>query len=134
MIDHLMTFATEAAAKADPVVGTYNINGVWRGDCCIPNVFVWSPASNTTNGTDPITGQPIIMRHAYDTNWRIIISKPTQDAALSALASCHLVTNRDAANAGQPFVIQSVLTDVQLAALAIEPTFAGSSYPFGNPT
>lgn len=49
------------------------------------------------------------------------------------LTSCHLVTDRDAGKAGQPFVLQSVLTDAQLAALMIQPLFAGSNYPFGAP-
>lgn len=139
MIDHLMTFASEAAAKADAVVGQYWISdgqghAAWRGDCCIPNVFVWAPASNTTvTGVDG-NGNPITstVRHAYDSNWRIIISKPVKDAALAASANCHLVADRDAAARGLPFVLQTVLTDAQLNALAIEPTFAGSAYPFGQ--
>lgn len=119
MIDHLMTFASEAAAKADAVVGTYvGGDGSWRGDICIPNVAV----------TVTATGQP------FDSSWRIVIAKPTQDAALSALSSCHLVTDRDAAAAGQSFILQSVLSTAQLAALTLSPVFAGSNYPFGNPS
>jgi hypothetical protein len=130
MIDHLMTFPDEATAKADPVVGTYFVNGGWRGDICIPNLFVWSPAANTSGGTDSF-GNPIVVRHAYDTNWRLMISKTAQDPVLSALPTCHLVCNRDLSTQGMAvFVLQSVLTQLQLSALAIEPTFMGSNYPF----
>jgi hypothetical protein len=130
MIDYLMTFASEAAAKADPIVGSYFVDGQWRSDICVADVFVWVPASNTI-GTDP-NGTPYVVRQAYDTNWRVIIAKPAPDPSLSLLPSCHLVADRDAAAAGRPFILQSILSEVQLAGLALEPTFAGSSYPFGQ--
>jgi hypothetical protein len=130
MIDHLMTFTNEEAAKADPVVGSYFVNGEWRSDICVAGVFVWAPAGNTV-GTDP-NGTSYIVRHAYDTKWRVIIAKGTPDPSLSSLPSCHLVTDREAAAAGLPFILQSILSEAQLAELALEPTFAGSSYPFGK--
>jgi hypothetical protein len=80
MIDHLMTFASEAVAKADPVVGSYFANGEWRSDMCVAGVFVWAPASNT-----------------IDTNWRVIIAKAAPDPTLLSLPSCHLVADREAA-------------------------------------
>ena len=130
MIDHLLTFASEAAAKADPIVGTYFLNGEWRSDICAAGVFVWAPASNTT-GTDP-NGSPYVVRHSYDTNWRIIIASAAPDPSLSSLPSCQLVADREAAAAGKPFILQSMLNETQLAELALEPTFAGSSYRFGK--
>lgn len=123
MIDHLMTFTSEDAAKTDPVVGQYYIPAVidspggWRGDVCLPGVQI------TITSTGAV----------YDSNWRIIIALPIQNATLSALSSCHLVTDRDAANAGQPFIRQSILSDTQLSLLTLSPTFAGSNYPFGAP-
>jgi hypothetical protein len=130
MIDHLMTFANEEAAKADPVVGSYFANGEWKSDICVPGVFVWAPASNTI-GTDP-NGYSYIVRRAYDANWRVIIAKAAPDASLLSLPSCHLVADREAATAGRPFILQSILGEAQLAELALEPMFAGSSYPFGK--
>jgi hypothetical protein len=130
MIDHLMTFANEEAAKADPVVGSYFANGEWKSDICVPGVFVWAPASNTI-GTDP-NGNSYIVRRAYDANWRVIIAKAAPDASLLSLPSCHLVADREAATAGRPFILQSILGEAQLAELALEPMFAGSSYPFGK--
>jgi hypothetical protein len=130
MIDHLMTFANEEAAKADPIVGSYFANGEWRSDICIAGVFVWAPASNTV-GTDP-NGTSYVVRHAYDTNWRLIIAKGAPDPSLLSLPSCHLVTDREAAAAGRSFILQSILSEAELTGLALEPTFAGSSYPFGK--
>jgi hypothetical protein len=130
MIDHLMTFESEAAAKADPVVGSYYANGKWRSDVCIADVFVWAPASNSIS-TDP-NGSPYVIRQRYDTNWRMIIAKAASDPSLSSLPSCHLVTDREAAAAGRPFILQSILSEAQLAELNLEPTFAGSSYPFSK--
>jgi hypothetical protein len=130
MIDHLMTFANEEAAKADPVVGSYFANGEWKSDICVPGVFVWAPASNTI-GTDP-NGNSYVVRRAYDANWRVIIAKAVPDASLLSLPSCHLVADREAATAGRPFILQSILGEAQLAELALEPMFAGSSYPFGK--
>jgi hypothetical protein len=130
MIDHLMTFANEEAAKADPVVGSYFANGEWKSDICVPGVFVWAPASNTI-GTDP-NGNSYVVRRAYDGNWRVIIAKAAPDASLLSLPSCHLVADREAAAAGRPFILQSILGEAQLAELALEPMFAGSSYPFGK--
>jgi hypothetical protein len=130
MIDHLMTFANEEAAKADPVVGSYFANGEWKSDICVPGVFVWAPASNTI-GTDP-NGNSYVVRRAYDANWRVIIAKAAPDPSLLSLPSCHLVADREAAAAGRPFILQSILGEAQLAELALEPMFAGSSYPFGK--
>jgi hypothetical protein len=135
MIDHLMTFADEARARTDAVVGQYFSNGAWRSDCCIANVFVWVPADETTVSASDGNGNTITttVRQPYDANWRLVIARPQPDAALTAHPACHLVTDRDAAMAGQTFVIQSVLSEVELAALALEPVFAGASYPFGTP-
>ena len=130
MIDHLMTFESEASAKADPVVGSYFVNGEWRSDVCAVNVFVWAPANNTV-GIDP-NGSTYVIRKAYDTNWRMIIAKATPDQLLSSLPSCHLMVDREAAAAGRPFILQSILSDAQLAELDLEPTFAGSSYLFSK--
>lgn len=135
MIDHLMTFASETSAKADPVVGQYWTDdgqggGSWRGDCCIPGVFVWRPADQEIV-TLPDGGTSSI-RHRYDDNWRLVIAHLQPNPTLCASPACHLVTDRDATAAGQPFVLQSVVSPTELATLALEPVFAGSNYPFGG--
>jgi hypothetical protein len=122
MIDHLLAFADEASAKADTIVGQYWIaggseaGGAWRGDVCIPAAQVVVAA----------TGAP------YDSLWRIVIAKDAQDQDLAASPACHLVADRAAAAAGQPFIIRSNLSLTELALLILQPVFAGSNYPFGS--
>lgn len=138
MIDYLLAFASEAIAKADPIVGSYwtldglsDIAGSWRGDVCIPGVFVWAPTLDIIT-TDPITGFSIINHTPYDNQWRIVIALPQQDMSLSGSEACELVADRDAANKGLPFILQSNLSDSDLEQLLLEPVFAGSNYPFGK--
>lgn len=138
MIDHLLAFADQPTAQADPVVGVYWIPpstqspGSWRGDVCIPSVLVWAPSQDVTTA-DPTTGTAIVTHTPYDAQWRIVIALPQQDAGLSASAACELVADRDAASAGRPFILQSNLPDAALAVLMIQPVFAGANYPFGAP-
>jgi hypothetical protein len=122
MIDHLLAFADEASARADPIVGQYwmaggESGGAWRGDVCIPDAQVIVAA----------TGAP------YDGLWRIVIAKDAQDQELTASPACHLIADRDTAAAGRPFIIKSNLTPAELALLILRPVFAGSNYPFASP-
>lgn len=139
MIDHLLAFASESDAKADPIVGAYwhgdgQGGGSWDMSCCIPSLSVWAPSADVTT-TTTINGQTysLVTHTPYDSLWRINIALPSRSAALCALSSCHLVADRDLAAQGKPFLLQSVLTADELAALMIAPLFAGSSYPFGVP-
>ncbi len=126
MIDHLLRFADEATAKADPVVGTYFVSdgqggGVWRGDVCISAASVYQ-----VTDTDP---QPY-------PGWFIVISLPNVSADLQGVAAngCRLITDRRAANLGQDFVLYTA-PDIETDFLSvgrIEPLFAGSNYPFGQ--
>lgn len=131
MIDHLMAFTNEATAKADPVVGAYwnSTAASWDMSQCIPNIFVWAPAqdvSNTTDGVITITHTP------YDNLWRINIALSTQSNDLTNSLACELIADRNAANAGQPFILKANLTDNELDNLMIQPLFCGSNYPFGQ--
>lgn len=127
MIDHLMRFTDEATAKADPVVGRYwapasdDGPGSWRGDVCIPGVSVYTP--NEDGSRTLFTG------------WFIVIALPTLDPSLRDLPgnACRLIADRDAADAGQSF-IRYTAADLEpgiLSMAKVEPTFAGSNYPFG---
>lgn len=141
MFDHLMNFADEATAKADPVVGRYWLadpdlpaGGAWRGDVCIPGLAVYQ-VTGTQAVTDPTTGQTYQqdIRQPYP-GWWIAIALPALDPALQADAGCVLITDRGKAAAGEPgwqlYAAPSV-TPQDLAATRVEPTFAGSNYPFG---
>jgi hypothetical protein len=137
MIDHLLRFDTEAAAQADPVVGAYFVQGAWRGDICIPNVSVYA-VTGTQTITDPDTGTSYQadVRTPFS-GWYIVISLSEISAALRDLPGnlCRMITDRDAANRGDAFVryVAPDVTQADLATAIVEPTFAGSRYPFGSP-
>lgn len=68
--------------------------------------------------------------------WYCIIACDTLNEALRDLPdnACRLITDRDAAANGQPFILYRApdLTDETMAAVVrIEPTYLGSNYPFG---
>ncbi len=128
MIDHLLTFTSEAAAQADPVVGAYwtapnsDSPGGWRSDVCIPGVAVYTLNSGS---------------RANLPGWFIVISLPALTAALQSAGNgmaCVLIADRDAAARGDAdFILYALgLSQQQLSSTFVEPTFAGSNYPFGN--
>lgn len=134
-IDYLGAFPSEAAAKADAAWGRYwtpptvDSPGTWRPDICIPSLFVWAPAQDVS-GTAP-DGSAFVTHTPYDALWRISCSFQADNVVLDASPATHLVTDRDAANAGLPFVRQSALPDALLNSLMLSPLYAGSNYPFG---
>jgi hypothetical protein len=144
MIDHLLVFPDEATARADPVVGAYyvpaqklglvTLPGKWRGSC-LPGVSVYAVTATATV-TDPTTGQSYVKetRTPYP-GWFMVISRLELNAALRDLANngCVLIADRAAAAAGNPnFLLFKAanLTDAEIAAAHVEPTFLGSRYPF----
>lgn len=117
IIDHLLRFPDEATAQAALPEYWIAEAGTWRGDICIPGVSVFTEAD------DPFPG------------WFIVIALPAISATLRDLPdhACRLIADRDAANAGLPF-LRYVAADMAPGALAsarLVPTFAGSTYPFG---
>lgn len=98
---------------------------IWLNDHVITNVNVWRPSQ------DIVTVSPATRTHVYLTGYYAIVAWPRLVNVLlnaSALAFC---LDRDAANAGQPFVIKNnigaVITDI-----GVSPVFAGSNYPIGG--
>jgi hypothetical protein len=126
IIDHLMRFDTEDAAKADPVVGAYfspadsEGSGAWRGDVCIPNVSVYA-----------LDGE----NHVPFSGWYVVIALPALSEALRDIPgnACRLIADRDAADRGERFMryVAADLSPGDLASAHVEPLFAGSGYPFG---
>lgn len=122
MIDHLIRFNSEAEAiEALPQFYAED----WDRSICLPNVKVWKPAEDVVSAD--VDGNEL-RTHIYQPYWYIIISKPERDLSLS----CILVTDREAALAGQPFVRFTLIPWDQMNSYRMEPTFAGSNYPFGN--
>lgn len=141
MIDHLIRFDSEEQARADAVVGAYfHANkehpdgGSWDGARVIPDVKVWQPANDTTEDIEGPGGETVtVTRHTYLPYIYKLISLPEVDPALRDHPTCMLVADRDKAAAGDPsFIVYTPIPSGQLGSYALEPTFAGSHYPFGQ--
>lgn len=131
MIDYLMQFASEDAAKADPAVGKYWLeDGRWDDARCIVAPLIWRAADDaeiTSYGPgDEVWTSPKHM--PFDKNWYILIGLPEEDVELEDAPSCALAIVRETGD-----VLQSTFTALQLAALNITPLFSGSSYGQGKP-
>lgn len=110
--DHLMIFADEPTAQADPFVGAYSIGGVggnWRTDVTIPNIAVYQFAAS--------------VRQAF-AGWYILIALPALDPNLSSSPACVFVLNRDT-NTVAHVPPAAVVTPLQRH---LGSWFAGSAY------
>jgi len=136
-IDILLVYANEAAAQADPALAPYVSNGNWDLSHVFPGIQIWSTANDTTS-TETVNGQPVtVVTHQYQPGYALILSLPGDPTTIAAAwqgdAATVLIADRDAALAGQSFILYSTLTDAQLEPMMIQPTPAGSNYPFGSP-
>lgn len=141
MIDHLIRFNSEAAAIAalpqfyntwtEEVINeeTQEVFPVekssWDTSRCLPNVKVWRPQDDIVS-TDE--GGNELRTHVYLPYWYIIISLPERDQSLS----CMLITDREKAIAGEPFILHSLIPAENLNDYEMAPLFAGCRYPFGT--
>lgn len=140
MIDHLLSFSDEAAAKA--ILPSYWFAGedgepdTWRGDRCIPGVSVYAVTGTETH-TYPDTGEEYEQEvHLAFPGWFIVISLADIDPVLRDLAgnACRLIADRDAADRHEEFIryLAADLDPADLAIAHVEPMFAGANYPFGS--
>lgn len=125
LIDHLMMFDSEVAAFAalpqhsstDPDTQTIS----WNASYAMP-VQVFIPDGN--GGETPIAKTFV---------W---LALPALDESLRDMPgnACRLIADRDAADAGKPFLLYRApdLTDDVFSAARVEPVFAGTKYPFGS--
>lgn len=126
MIDYFFKWTDEAAAKADVLMLADYLNVApgglreWARDKVLPNPKVWRPSQDTVvNG---------VVVHAYLTGWFLVVALERRVAVLLNSTALQFALDRDARNAGQPFVVKNnigaVINDVKVA-----PVFAGSNYP-----
>ena len=117
MIDHLLRFADEATAMA--ALPAYVSEGIepgsrfWDLTCIIPDVKAYR-ITGTETVEDGMGGTYEREVRAYLPGWYIIIARPDRDRETGA-------------------VLHAITTPEDLATLYLEPTFAGSAYPFGAP-
>ncbi|SCW95710.1 hypothetical protein [Ancylobacter rudongensis] len=130
MIDHLLRYPDEATAMAAlPAYASEGIEPgvrIWDMTCVIPNV-----AAYRIMGSEAVDdGEGGTYEHEireYLPGWYLIIARPERDPALEGEA-CVLIGDRETGA-----VLHAITTPEDLATLYLEPTFAGSDYPFGAP-
>lgn len=130
MIDYLLRYPDEAGAM-DALPG-FALGGIdpgareWDASCVIPAVAIYR-ATGTETVEDGAGGSFEREIRAYLPGYYVIIARPAHDAALEGDA-CVLIADRAAGT-----VLHTITTPEDLATLRVEPTFAGSAYPFGAP-
>ena len=140
--DYIFAFVSEAAAQADPVVGAWwaapsaQLPGAWMGNV-IPGLRVTVNGSggaiSTTDQFGAVTTQlgPDL---PLDGLWRIAIATRTRDPKLDALPALEIAADRGLALTGAPLASYMLFSSVPLASLAaltVNPQFAGSNYVYG---
>jgi hypothetical protein len=136
MIDYLMSFRDEAAAKADPGVGRYFTPGVapnpgsWQLDKVNPTIFFYDKRDDTIETIQGPDGPiDIVVHHPYDTQWRAIISTLNHDPALDASKGMECICER-----GTSTIIESSFQLQAFEFLRYQPIFCGmEGYPFAQP-
>jgi hypothetical protein len=119
MIDHLIRYADEAAAIADPALAAYRHDNGWQLHRTFPDIKVYD-----TEAEDPTAPLPY---------WYILISLSEASPDLIALPYTMIVTDREATlAAGSPVVLHSAIPVEAWPRYRAEPMPAGSNYPFGQ--
>ena len=119
--------ADETSAKA-AVPACVSDSGDWRLDFCLPGISIYTVAPGVD--TD---GNPIEVR-TYVPGFHVDMALTAVRTDLCPPPACRLIADRAAAIRGEPF-LRYVAPDLDQTILAkgkIEPTFAGSNYPFGG--
>ena len=130
MIDHLLRFPDEATAMAAlpayALDGTEPGSSLWDLTCVIPDVKAFRIAGTELVDVGDGGSYEREIRE-YLPGWFTIIARPERDPALEG-ESCVLIGDRETGA-----VLHTITTPEDLATLYLEPTFAGSNYPFGAP-
>lgn len=116
--DYFCIFTNQTAAEADAVVGAYwdSADSVWNTSVVFPGVTVSTPSA-LVDGISAATG------------FWIVVSSPTDNAALDAKANCVMKLDRQAAVLNQPFVVAATLTGTGRTSFTFSPVPHGSRYP-----
>lgn len=126
MIDHLLVFADEAAARdAVPQFGMTDEDGGWHwnGSNVMPvRAFIPGEYDNHDDGTviRPDTNVP---------GYRIWVALPEYDPTLPGL---EIACDRDALNRGEPWLLFSAVPVQRMAMVKLTPMYAGANYIFSN--
>lgn len=126
MIDHLRRYTDEEEAKADPLVSVFIFEEEWDASRVIPGCRVY-----TVTGTHEDDEGNIVEDREYLPYWYLWIATPTVLEQLVGVSI--IIADREKALAGEPFIIDTLISAEDLPRYNIEPVIAGSNYPFGRP-
>jgi hypothetical protein len=129
MIDFFLKYTNEAEAIADSyalaeAAGFHKLDDYWLEDHTLPDVKAWRPSQDTLDGQ----GRAV---HHYLTGYYILVALRRRNQTLLNAAALAFALDRDACNAGNPFVVKNNIGAV-LQDIGVSPIFAGSNYPIGG--
>jgi hypothetical protein len=128
MIDYILKFASEAAAKT--ALSSRLKIGEWPLDYCLPGITMWRESQDVA-GTD-VDGNPTIT-HTPLTGYFIQASLDRVLPALRDLAAVQVVVDEELARARRPgAIIKSNVSNAILQDLRWSPVFAGRDNPWGT--
>jgi hypothetical protein len=132
VIDHLLNFASAAAARNDPVLTQHMADlEAWRGSYVFTDIKSWRVSLDHSVGTDPETGLPIIV-HAYRTGWSLMISLANAPPALVNHSNLIVAIDRDAVTANRTgMIVKANVTPAIMQDTRWEPVPLGANYPWG---
>jgi len=128
MIDHVLVFASEDAAKTE--LARFCPNGNWDESVCIPGIELIT--ANEVWDTSDLEHTILVSPKQTLPGWWIAIALSELDADLTAMTATRFAASRELAASGQsPFVYMAQDLNVALLVTArISPVFAGSAYRF----
>ena len=128
MIDYILWHETEAAASADPLLAPWRLElQGWDTSRVLPTVSIYRIAGTVdAELMDGVTIQREV-RAPLEGHY-MVIALDQRDAALDAAPQTMLIADRSTG-----VILHTITTLEDLATLHVEPTFAGSAYPFGAP-
>lgn len=120
MIDHLLRFETRQAAEAV------------LGSPLPPNVILSHGGGNDESARVILQTDPLVLAEG----WYCTVARPALDPVLRDLSgyACRLIADETIAKSGSPDFLLYVAPDIPsevLATARVEPTRAGTRYPFG---
>lgn len=124
MIDYILKFADEAAAKT--ALAARLKTGEWPSDYCLPGITLWRDSQDIPDGQGGFIHTPLV-------GFFILVSLDRILPALRDLAVVQVVIDRELARtrtAGA--VIKSNVTNLVLQDIRFSPIYAGSDFPFGS--
>ena len=129
MMDYIIWHPTAEAGLTDPLLAAWRQSeDGWDTSRVIPEVSIYR-----VTGTEAaeIAGIGITMDHEIRAPLEghyMVLALNARDATLDAAPQVMLIADRESG-----VILHAITTAEDLATLHVEPTFAGSSYPFGSP-